>query len=94
MSHATTFGSLLGAAKSLGVRHATPQADYDRVRMAGTPIRPWMAMRAATGPSRIGGYPCPGDPDLCRPGTSASPANARQEREARFAAMSAKGSNR
>ena len=51
MSHATTFGSLLGAARSLGIRPATPQADYDRVRMTGTTMRPW---RRSSGPVRRG----------------------------------------
>ena len=30
MSHAATFGSLLGAARSLGIRPSPQQADYDR----------------------------------------------------------------
>ena len=47
MSHATTFGSLLGAARLVGVKPTAPQADYDRVRLAGTPVDAILRARKA-----------------------------------------------
>jgi hypothetical protein len=61
MSHATTFGSIVGAARLIGLKPRSPQRDYDRVLEAAQNPRD-----RATRPAR----------------------------EARYAEMRAKGTNR